>query len=383
MSGNKLVNGANQTVQLRGVNVMGFEYSAVQQFGSTYPQLVNNDWAVMKNWGVNAVRIPINESSWLGGNCVTADWTTGSPGYKLISADPYGDYRAVLKATVDRATAEGMYVILDLHLANPNDPSNAINGVTRQCAIQQNVMADASNSITFWSQIATIYKTYPNVLFELFNEPYMTQWSTLTMTDAQASAALRDGTTVSGYAVSWQGPETNISTHTWQSAGFQAMLTAVRDAGATNVVLVSAINYAGKLQNWYTYRPTDPAGQLAAAWHAYPAYGTTWGTDAYKLPNYGESAYSWAQGILSNNIPVVVTEYGDKSSNGTVGSPYASTLLPRLDTMGISYFGWTFTVSGEPSNALIKDHNGTPTDGYGQYVKQHYQCRAAGTQVCP
>jgi hypothetical protein len=34
-------------------------------------------------------------------------------------------------------------------------------------------MADTTNSLNFWTSIAETYKSYPNVLFELFNEPYM------------------------------------------------------------------------------------------------------------------------------------------------------------------------------------------------------------------
>jgi hypothetical protein len=80
---------------------------------------------------------------------------------------------------------------------------------------------------------------------------------------------------------------------------------------------------------------------------------------------------------------VIVTEFGDKNTAGTVGSPFASALLPRLDSMGISYLGWTFSNSGMNENQLVKDSNGTPSDGYGVYVKSHYLCRAAGTASCP
>jgi hypothetical protein len=34
-------------------------------------------------------------------------------------------------------------------------------------------MADTDNSIAFWTQVATDYKTYPNVIFDLFNEPHL------------------------------------------------------------------------------------------------------------------------------------------------------------------------------------------------------------------
>jgi endoglucanase len=157
----------------------------------------------------------------------------------------------------------------------------------------------------------------------------------------------------------------------------------VRATGASNVVLASGLNFAGRLDNWYAYRPIDPIGQLAAVWHAYATFGAAYGSAAYALPNYGESAYTWAQNILNNNIPVIVTEFGDRNAPGTTGAPFVSALLPRLDTMGISYLGWTFSASGMTENQLIKDSSGTPSDGYGVYVKAHYLCRAAGTATCP
>ena len=95
-----------------------------------------------------------------------------------------------------------------------------------------------------------------------------------------------------------------------------------------------------------------------------------------------DRSYTNADAILAANYPVIVTEFGDQNSAGTSGAPFASTLLPKLDARGISYLGWTFTVAQDTNNVLIKDNNGTPTDGYGVYVKAHYLCRAAGTTSC-
>jgi aryl-phospho-beta-D-glucosidase BglC (GH1 family) len=367
-------------VQLRGVNLMGMEFVAIQGWSPAdpFPSLLESTWPALKSWGVNAIRIPLNETSWFNVSCVNSSNT-------VIDADPGNNYKTRLKAAIDRATLEGLYVILDLHMSAPRDTLNAVGGVTTQCAEFQNVMADADFSVQFWSEIATAYKTYPNVMFELFNEPYLTQWTFTSMTDAQLWTGLRDGIQVDAYVKGATGvAASNTVGHKWQSAGFQGMLDAVRATGATNVVLTSGMNWAGNLQYWYTYRPIDPISQLAAAWHAYPTFGAAWGTASYQLPNYGESAYTWAQNLLNNNIPVVVTEYGDQNSTGTVGAPFASTLLPRLDSLGISYLGWTFTVAGMTDNQLIKDNNGTPTDGYGTYVKAHYLCKqAAAAPSCP
>jgi len=79
---------------------------------------------------------------------------------------------------------------------------------------------------------------------------------------------------------------------------------------------------------------------------------------------------------------VIITEFGDHNATGSVGAPFASNLLPWADTNGVSYLGWTWDDWSGSDYILIKDAAGTPSDGYGVYVKQHYQCRAAGTASC-
>jgi endoglucanase len=371
VDGKNFKDGANNIVQLRGVNLMGMEFTAVGGWSPNdpYPQLVEANWAALHAWKVNIIRIPLNETSYLGLTCVNSNNLTEN-------ADPGGNYKSRLKQVVDRATSEGFYVILDLHLTAPDDALHMVNGVKVQCAEAQNPVADADHSVAFWTDLATAYKTYPNVLFELFNEPYINQWGGFS---GNAWQALRDGAQLGAYV-----PQYTATTHMWQSAGMQAMLNAIRATGATNVILEGGLDYSASLDQWMTYKATDPLNQLAAVWHAYPAFGYAWGTDCYTHPGWcDDRAWTSADAILAANYPVIVTEFGDQNTAGTVGAPFVSALLPKLDSRGISYVGWTFTVSGEADNILIKDNNGTPTDGYGVYTKSHYLCRDAGTANCP
>jgi hypothetical protein len=87
--------------------------------------------------------------------------------------------------------------------------------------------------------------------------------------------------------------------------------------------------------------------------------------------------------VVDAGYPVLTTEYGDHDVPGTVGAPFASILLPWADALGISYHGWTWDPWLDPDNVLIKDATGTPTDGFGVYVKAHYLCVATGTADCP
>src|SRR2546422_103719 len=57
-------------------------------------------------------------------------------------------------------------------------------------------------------------------------------------------------------------------TGTWQVAGYQSLLDAVRATGAPNPVLVAGNRWAGDLRGW-PHGVHDPMHQLAASWHVY------------------------------------------------------------------------------------------------------------------
>jgi aryl-phospho-beta-D-glucosidase BglC (GH1 family) len=334
--------------------VSGLEFVAVGnwttdpwggQTGTTTPQ-----WSTMASWGANSVRLPLNEASWLGYTCTNANGTTENP-------DPGGNYKAIVTAAVNAATEQGMYVILDLHWTSPG----------KFCPKTQDVMADADNAPAFWTSVASTFKGYPNVLFEAFNEPIVFNQAMLMNGGAQAQ----------------RNSEAGATNYSWQSAGYNQLIAAIRTTGAGNVILVGALNYSSDLSQWLAVRPVDALNQVAAVWHAYPGYGCAFNTACYDLPNYGQASYASATAINAAGVPVVITEYGDQDSAGTTTAPFASRLLPWADTAGMGYLGWTWDTWANPSFVLIKDATGNPTAGFGEYVKAHYQCRAAGTANCP
>jgi hypothetical protein len=95
---------------------------------------------------------------------------------------------------------------------------------------------------------------------------------------------------------------------TWQVAGMQDVLNAVRGEGASNVVLTAPVGWAGEIETWLASKPTDPIGQLGVAWHI---YGYNTGT-------------SFPLAILADGFPIAETETfgfdadldGNASSNG-------------------------------------------------------------------
>ena len=363
VSGKHLVDAAGTTLQLRGVNLSGSEFVAVQGWSAANPWGgqtgdVTPNFNAIKTWKANSVRIPLNEASWLGYQCIDDTGKTRDP-------DPGHNYQATMKAAVADATQAGLYVIVDLHWTAPG----------KFCPLAQNPMADADHSIDFWKSVATTFKDYPNVMFELFNEPFFF-W----MSDGSDPwKVLRDGGTFTKYVTG--GSSNYTADYTWKSAGMQQMVDAVRLTGATNVVLVGAPSWSQDLSQWVSYQPHDPLNQLAAVWHAYPDSGEV-GSPKASVPKFGTDAYSWAESVLNAGVPLVLTETGDHNAPGTVGSPFVSKVLPWADKAGASYLGWTWNVWGNNDNVLIKDKAGTPTDGYGAYFQQHLLCVDKGTASC-
>jgi len=380
VSGNHLIDVNGKTLQLRGVNVSGLESVAIQGWSPGNPWGAQTgdaspNWTTIKSWGVNTVRLPLNEASWLGltcideggiGSVVTNGVKTTDAAGASVRADPGGNYQATVAAAVADATAAGLYVILDLHWTAPGSA----------CPMAQNPMADSDHSVAFWNSIATEFRGHPNVLFELFNEPYM-YWLTPTETDWPV---LLSGGTETEYVSGGTPYEIPLN---WQVAGMQQLVNTVRATGATNVILSSGANWTQDLSGWVANKPTDPLNQLAAVWHAYPTYGAAFGSAAYIQPNYSPQIWTEVKGILAAGYPVVITEFGDQDSPGTTTAPFTSNLLPWADLNGVSYLGWTWDVWQDANNVLITDAAGDPTPGFGVYVKAHYLCRAGGATTCP
>jgi endoglucanase len=356
VQGNHLIDGNGQTLQLRGVSVSGLEFVAVQGWSPKDPWGgAGPDWRAIRSWQANAVRIPLNEASWLGYPCVDFKGATHNP-------DPGGNYKAMVASTVSQATNAGLYVILDLHWSAP---ANA-------CPLAQNLMADADHSLAFWTSVATQFKSYTNVLFELFNEPFIggpgpvgeSSWRTV----------MQGGDLTYYITKNANGGEAQVDFH-WHAAGMQQMLDAVRANGAGNVILIGTPSWSQDLSQWTDNAPNDPLHQIGVVWHAYPNSNIAGDSQAV-VPKLGRNAYHWAEHILAAGYPILITETGDHDAPGAVGAPYLAQLLPWADERQISYLGWTWNVWGNPDDVLIKSAAGAPTEGYGAEFKQHLICLA-------
>jgi len=358
VQGKQLIDGSGHAVQLRGVNVSGLEFVPIQGWSPANPwggQTGDDtpNWSLIASWKTNVVRLPLNQASWLGKPCVRP-----GPGQKKLNPDPGGNYRQTVARSVQQANAAGLYVILDLQWTAP----------ANLCPEEMNSAPDMDNSPAFWVSVATQFKDNPAVLFDLYNESWTFPREDWTA-GGDAWAFWRDGGTLTQYA---PGPHI----YKYKAAGMQALVDAVRSTGATNVLVVGGMQWASDLSGWVSHRPKDPLNQMAAAWHAYPKAPGSGGSDA-SVPTGGTEQYRHAEGILAAGVPVIIGEIGDHSAPGTAGAPFLAQMLPWADAHNVSYLGWTWDPWGGTDNVLIKDAAGTPSDGFGQYFRQHLLCRAA------
>ena len=108
------------------------------------------------------------------------------------------------------------------------------------------------------------------------------------------------------------------------------------------------MQYANTLTQWLTYKPTDPANNLAASWHSYNF-------------NICVTQTCWNNQIApaAQQVPVVAGEVGENDC----ADGYINTLMPWMDSHSISYLGWTWdTWNCSSGPALISDYSGTPTN---------------------
>ncbi len=247
--GNKLLNAdTGKPLRLLGVDVSGTESACIQGRGFSWGASDATEAAAIASWHANAVRVPLNEDCWLGINGAPAQFS-GAP------------YQAMIKQWVATLNNAGLVAILDLHWSAPGSVE----------AVQQWPMADTDHSVTFWSQVASTFALTPSVVFDLFNEPFV---GGIRPTASDWACWLN------GCSVSYtpNGSSTNVS---YQAAGMQQLLNTVRNAGATQPVMIGGLNWAadpcgvhdaggnGGTCTWLADEPNDPDHQLMDSFHTY------------------------------------------------------------------------------------------------------------------
>jgi len=311
VKGNLLIDFQGQPVRLVGVNKSGTEYMCAHGWNFFDGQANAATVAAMKSWKINVVRVPLNESCWLGINGVSPKFS----GLKYHNA--INDWVTLLQSA-------GIYAILDLHSSAP--------GSTKATSMDE--MANEDHSIDFWRSVATYFKSNRGVIFDLYNEPNKIDWD-----------CWRDGC---------------MTKEGWRTAGMQAMVTAIREVGATQPVMLEGIGQATDLSQWMEYKPNDPLNQLIASNHNYSGM------------NFSNSLGAWDKKYapITKTVPLVTGELGQPNCN----NDYIKDYMKWADLNNVSYIAWTWNVTSKhwpcSRHSLIADEKGSPSP-YGIGFRDH------------
>jgi len=316
VAGNRLVNAAGRPVRLVGVDRSGTEYACAQGWGIFDGPSNAASVTAIAAWGINAVRIPLNEDCWLGINGVAP--TRGGIAY-----------RRAIETYVALLGRAGMVAVVDLHWSAPG----------AELATGQQDMADASHSVAFWHSVAAALRGDRNVVFDLYNEPHDISWRcwlagcTLPATAGQPA---------------------------WRTAGMQQLVDAVRTTGAAQPIMLGGVGWASDLTGWLAHKPVDPRHQLIASVHIYNFSGC-------------HTATCWNRTIapVAASVPVVTGELGQNTCTGAFPDQY----MAWADAHHVSYLAWTWNTWGCPSG-LITSYAGAPS-GWGAAYRAHLRSLSA------
>jgi hypothetical protein len=342
-----------KVVILHGVNRSGTEYRCVQ--GTTIFDGPSDEPSVraIASWKVNAVRVPLNEACWLGLTDNGANAESSGDVYKTAIRD----YVALLQKY-------GLVPILDLHWVGP--------GSSRADRLQP--LPDADHAPAFWADVATTFRDNQGVVFEPFNEPFP---------DSNRDTEVAWQCWLNG-CDAVQAVPIDAGVRTYQATGMQALVDAIRTAGANNLVLLGGVQYSNGLSGWLSHKPNDPANNIAVAWHVYN-----------NNPCRDPACWNGTPATVAALVPIVATEIGQSDCVGTFITP----LMQWLDSHGAGYLAWSWNAfgpcrprvganAGRPWSLVTDYDSGTPNviqadaglDGpsYAQTFHAHLQAGSTG-----
>jgi endoglucanase len=260
-----LCNQRDKVVQLRGVSTHGLQFAPNCYTSASLD-------ALARDWHSDLLRIAMYVQE--GG----------------LETDPAG-FTAKVNTLVDKASARGMYAIVDFHVLNPGDPT-----------------VNLERAKTFFAAVAKRNAARKNILYEIANEPNGVPWAVVKAYAEKVIPIIRaqdpDGVVIVG------------------SRGFSSLGIAEGSSAAETIA--------------------DPL-TLPNVMYAFHFYA------ASHKDNYRAELTKAAA-----KLPMFVTEFGTVTftGNGTFDAASTRTWLDLLDRLKISYANWTFSDIDESSAAL-------------------------------
>jgi endoglucanase len=315
--GTQILDAQGQVVTLIGAARPSLEYLCA---GDGHFQMT--DFLAMRSWGMNVVRIPLSSAFWanLGGTC---------PNYHLT-----------VTTAVANAEAAGLYVILDLQWNAPLDlPIDGSHGGG------QYPMPDAGRDLAFWHDLATIYRSDPDVLFDLFGEPHDISWDTWLN-----GGEIRTSTFIGNQYGTGEG--------FYQAIGMANLVTQVRAIAPKNLIILGGLEWG------YDLAGLDQGYELQAP-------NILYATHPFDQPTKSPADWPHDFGDLSEHAPVIATEFGDYDCQ----TGYIATAIAYFTAHQMSWLAWAWNVGRCDNPSLLLNWSGAPNIPYGAYIRQ--QARTA------
>jgi endoglucanase len=267
--GSELVDGSGVAVQLRGMSTMGLQWSGAFVNEAAFKTLA-------LDWKADMVRLAMY---------------VGEGGY---ATDP--SVKATLTRGIELAIREGLYVIVDWHVLSPGNPDDPL-------------YKDAD---AFFRDIATRYGAYPNLIYEIMNEP--------------------------NGPLSWRR---DIKPYA------ERLVSEIRAVDPYNLIIVGTGTWSQDVDD----AADDPVAgdDIAYALHFYAG-------------SHGAPLRKKVQYALDQGVAVFCSEWGTSLADGD-GGPFldqARDWLRFLDERGISWADWSFSDRPETSAAFLPGTSPTP-----------------------
>jgi len=314
VEGNRLVSKSGKEVWLQGISTSGLETLPEDKF------IMKAAKVGVEEWKANIVRVPVKDEFWFGRN--------------MLQKDGGEAYRKAVDDIINLVANRGAYVLLDLHRYRGQTPEH----------------------VEFWKDAATRYKNHPAVLFDLFNEPHDVTWEVwknggeigMKKKDADEAAFL-------------SAEEKEKLAQLPKSLGMQALVNAVREVGAKNIVVAGGISFANDLSGVTEgFALDDKSGNgIMYSWHCY---------------NWHKN---WKKNVLTaaEKYPIMVGEVGADTQKMTFipaneqEDPYTwvPDMLGFIQKHRLNWTGWCMHPRVTP--AMVTDWNFTPSPYWGAFAK--------------
>ena len=197
---------------------------------------------------------------------------------------------------MDTLIEHGVYVIVDWHILFDGDPTEY-----------------QEDAVDFFSRISALYGDYPNVIYEVCNEPN---------------------------GVRFDDPESPVDWDNCIKPYAETVIAAIRENDPDNIIIVGTPTWSQDV-DVASLNPID-GDNIMYTLHFYAG-------------SHGEDHMDKVRTAVANGLPIFCTEWGTSLDSGNSGVFYTETLewMALLDEYNISWCNWSIgTAILESSNAL-------------------------------